>query len=229
MARSHHRLRWSSRHGAEFHWQQFDGEIPAELRNLSNLTELSLGGNGLSGEIPAELRNLSNLTELSLGGNGLSGEIPAELRNLSNLTELSLGGNGLSGEIPAELRNLSNLTRLVLSRNRLTGPLPAELGDLTSLQELYLWGNTDLTGPLPLGLTNLNDLTTVWIQDTGLCAPKEKEYLRWQVLRKTRKFRLTSHQFNLSNKHSEAERHAQDNWSDCCFAVDCIGQCGGPG
>ena len=117
----------------------------------------------------------------------------------------------------------------LIGNNKLTGSIPAELGDLTSLQELYLWGNTDLTGPLPLGIMNFNVLTTVWIQDTGLCAPKEKEYLRWQVLRETRKFRLTSHQFNLSNKHSEAERHAQDSWSGCCFAVDCIGQCGGPG
>ena len=91
------------------------------------------------------------VTELNLiGNNKLTGSIPAELGDLTNLTELSLGGNGLSGEIPPEL------------------------GDLTSLQELYLWGNTDLTGPLPLGIMNFNALTTVWIQDTGLCAPKEK-------------------------------------------------------
>ena len=36
-------------------------EIPAELGSLSNLTKLSLLGNGLSGEIPAELGSLSNL------------------------------------------------------------------------------------------------------------------------------------------------------------------------
>ena len=115
------------------------------------------------------------VTELNLiGNNKLTGSIPAELGDLTNLTELSLGGNGLSGEIPPELGDLTNLTLLYLYENNLTGPLPAELGDLTSLQEVYLLGNTDLTGPLPLGMMNFNALTTVWIQDTGLCAPKEK-------------------------------------------------------
>ena len=44
------------------------GEIPAELGDLSNLTELSLSGNQLTGEIPTELGDLSNLTTLSLNG-----------------------------------------------------------------------------------------------------------------------------------------------------------------
>ena len=55
----------------------------------------------------------------------------------------------------------------------------AELGGLTNLQELKLNGNTDLTGLLPLGLMNLDDLTTVWIQGTGLCAPEDAAFRAW--------------------------------------------------
>ena len=88
---------------------------------------LALTGNQLSGEIPPELGNLANLTELYLGGNQLSGEIPPELGNLANLTDLSLGSNQLSGEIPPELGNLANLTDLYLGENQLSGCVPSSL------------------------------------------------------------------------------------------------------
>ena len=53
------------------------------------------------------------------------------------------------------------------------------MGNLTNIQELKLNGNTDLTGPLPRGLMDLDDLTTVWIQDTGLCAPEDTAFQAW--------------------------------------------------
>ena len=158
---------------------KLDGEIPEELGDLTNLEILYLNDNELDGEIPEELGNLANLQRLSLSENGLSGSIPTEMGILSNLTQLYLRDNELSGPIPTEMGNLSNLTQLSLSRNKLTGPIPAELADLTNLQELYLNGNADLTGPLPLGLMNLNALTTVWIQDTGLCAPEDAAFRTW--------------------------------------------------
>ena len=41
------------------------------MGNLSNLTNLSIEGNGLTGGIPPELGNLASLSELSLRGEGL--------------------------------------------------------------------------------------------------------------------------------------------------------------
>ena len=73
------------------------------------VTGLRLGENQLSGELPPELGNLSDLTELTLEGNDLTGEIPPELGNLSNLTKLWIEHNQFSGSIPPELGNLSNL------------------------------------------------------------------------------------------------------------------------
>ena len=93
--------------------------------------------------------------------------------------ELRLSANGLTGTIGAELGVLIHLMALYLWDNELSGAIPAELGDLTNLQELKLNGNTDLTGPLPLGLMNLDDLTTVWIQGTGLCAPADTAFQAW--------------------------------------------------
>ena len=138
-------------------YNQLTGGIPAELGNLSNLTELFLNSNQLTGEIPAWLGSLTNLDGLSLNDNQLTGEIPAELGNLSNLTELFLNSNQLTGEIPAELGNLSNLTELFLNSNQLTGEIPAELGSLTNLERLLLTNN-QLTGEIPAELGSLNSL-----------------------------------------------------------------------
>ena len=86
--------------------QELNGEIPLELIDLGALEILGLSGGfhgvDLRGEIPPELGNLSNLTNLSIQGNGFTGEIPSELGNLSNLTDLSIDGDGLTGAIPPE-------------------------------------------------------------------------------------------------------------------------------
>ena len=161
------------------HDNELSGTIPAALRNLSNLRVLHLHQNHLTGSIPAELGLLTSLRALYLWGNELSGTIPAALGNPTTLRLLSLRDNELTGMIPAALGDLRNLTLLSLSSNKLTGMLPTDLADLTNLQWLYLNGNTDLTGPLPLGLMNLVDLTTVWIQDTGLCAPEDAAFRAW--------------------------------------------------
>ena len=116
------------------------GEIPAELGNLANLTQMALSGNELSGAIPSELSNLSNLEGLSLPDNRLSGEIPPELSSLSNLDQLRLNNNELSGEIPSELGQLSNLESLVLSDNELRGCVPS------SLQDRLIMAFSDLGG-----------------------------------------------------------------------------------
>ena len=61
---------------------------------------LDLGTNYLSGEIPAELSNLSNLSELQLLGNQLTGCVPVGLRDVAeenDLGELDLPDCGLEG------------------------------------------------------------------------------------------------------------------------------------
>ena len=88
--------------------------------------------------LPAEIGQLTNLTQLSLGGNQLS-VLPAEIGQLANLTQLSLSENRLS-VLPAEIGQLTNLTGLYLSENRLS-VLPAEIGQLTNLTQLTLNGN----------------------------------------------------------------------------------------
>ena len=158
---------------------ELTGTIPAALAGMTSLQHLYLNDNELTGTIPAALAGMTSLQHLYLNDNELTGSIPASLGDLSNLTRLYLYGNELTGTIPTDLGDLTNLQQLSLSSNKLTGTIPTEVADLTNLQELYLNGNADLTGPLPLGLMNLNDLTTVWIQGTGLCAPEDAAFRAW--------------------------------------------------
>jgi len=69
-------------------------ELPPEIGNLQNLTELSLGINKLS-TLPPEIGNRQNLIGLDLPSNQLS-SLPPEIGNRQNLTELNLHNNQLN-------------------------------------------------------------------------------------------------------------------------------------
>ena len=150
------------------------GELPAELANLTELTNLSLWRNDLTGPIPPELGNLTELSSLGLVFNGLTGPIPPELGNLTELSTLHLGFNGLTGAIPPELGNLVNLETLTLWANDLAGPIPPELGDLSSLVSLELKWN-QLTGEIPPELGNLTELSSLSLGFNGLTGPIPSE------------------------------------------------------
>ena len=101
--------------------------------SIEYTTILDLSNNQLTGEIPSEIGNLTNLTDLYLYSNQLSGSIPPEIGNLTNLTKLYLNGNQLTGSIPPEIGSLTNLTELWLYNNQLTGIIPETICELTNL------------------------------------------------------------------------------------------------
>ena len=150
-----------------------NGELPAELGNLTHLELLFASRNELRGEIPSQLGRLSMLRALSLYDNRLSGPVPSWLGNLSRLQWIRLSENLLTGKVPAELGDLINLERLALSDNQLTGEIPGELGRLSSLELLSISGN-QLTGGIPsrlAGLTNLKLLSLSGNRLTGTIPP----------------------------------------------------------
>ena len=145
--------------------KSLDGEIPAELGDLSMLAKLDLRSNQLSGSVPGSLVRLSKLTRLNLRSNQLSGSIPGSLGRLIRLTVLNLHSNDLSGDIPdlsttmlQELYLANNYDEMV-EGSGLTGPVPAWLNGMTNMRELWLWGNR-LSGTIPdlSGMTSLQKL-----------------------------------------------------------------------
>lgn len=115
---------------------QLGGEIPLELAQLEQLTELQLGSNRLSGGIPRELGQMEKLEDPSLWGNELSGPIPPELTGLKRLRNLDLSLNELTGAIPSAFGELTNLESLDLSFNRLREGLPVAIAAAPALAGL---------------------------------------------------------------------------------------------
>ncbi|MGM0439003.1 MAG: leucine-rich repeat domain-containing protein [Patescibacteria group bacterium] len=170
---------------------EYEEAIPPSIKNLSQFdneipfTLLSLYNNNLEGEIPAEIGELSNLKTLRLHNNNLEGEIPAEVFDLDKLTTLNIENNelelssGNEGEeeeddfsatadnlqwlfasrneiesIPEELK-LSRVRFAYFSENKIE-KLPEEFGDNfgNNLQELSL--NKNLLESLPESFRDLD-------------------------------------------------------------------------
>ena len=161
------------------HFNRLGGTIPPELGNLRSVENLDLRWNTLGGRIPRELGRLDNVEYLSLQENRLAGKIPPELGDLARVQTLDLRENDLTGAIPAEIGSLSRLSQLLLSQNKLTGSIPAELGGLAALRNLDLTHNRDMRGVLPDALTALEQLSSLLLAGTGLCAPRDPDFLSW--------------------------------------------------
>ena len=153
------------------------------LTNLSHLTVLGAGNNGLTGfdftgstslesinltnngdlqGDVAGLATLTNLIELSLVNNTqVSGDV-AGLAPLADLTTLDLDNTQVSGDVVG-LAPLANLTALNLDNTRVSGDV-AGLDPLTDLIWLDL-GNTQVSGDVA-GLAPLTDLTTLSLDNT---------------------------------------------------------------
>ncbi len=93
------------------------------------VTALRVLGKRLNGQVPAGLARLPELSQLDLRANELSGSIPAALGGLSRLQLLRLWRNKLSGSIPAALAQ-APLQSLYLGHNAFTGCVPAALLDV---------------------------------------------------------------------------------------------------
>ena len=176
---------------AELYSGKLQGTIPAELGDLSMLTELNLHSNQLTGTIPAELNGLSRLEKLLIHNNrlsgtipnlsgltnlkmlwlsgkemNLSGGIPAWLNGMSGLESLSLWGNKLSGRIPP-LTGMTSLSLLKIQSNNLTGGIPSWFGQMQSVRGLYIHLNP-LGGTIPPELGNLTRLRRMWLHSSNL-------------------------------------------------------------
>ncbi len=166
--------------GLDLHDNELRGQIPPELKGLSDLMRLHLSDNRLSGQIPPELGSLFHLRHLFLDGNELDGKIPPELSKLSNLVTLHLGANSLTGQIPPELGRLSRIRQLFLNDNDLSGQIPPELGGLFYLELLHLTNNA-LSGQIPPELAGLSDLTDLFLQGnrTFRCPLDDAAFREW--------------------------------------------------
>ncbi|XP_057797501.1 receptor-like protein 7 [Salvia miltiorrhiza] len=91
---------WSEFGIIDFSCNNFGGEIPNAIGDLTLLHQLNFSHNALNGSIPNSFGQLRNLESLDLSVNRLIGPIPVELAGLTFLSFLNLSYNKLVGEIP---------------------------------------------------------------------------------------------------------------------------------
>ncbi|KAG6740091.1 hypothetical protein POTOM_057728 [Populus tomentosa] len=89
--------------GIDFSCNNFIGEIPLEIGNLSMIKVLNLSHNNLTGPIPPTFSNLKEMESLDLSYNKLDGEIPPRLTELFSLEFFSVAHNNLSGKTPTRV------------------------------------------------------------------------------------------------------------------------------
>ncbi|XP_068646286.1 receptor-like protein EIX2 [Aristolochia californica] len=142
------------------------------------IKRIDLSGNNFKGEIPGSIGNMTSLIELDLMDNGITGSIPESISNLRNLEVLRLNGNGISGEmILDKICRLKKLKDLLLKGCMLSGPIPRCLGELSFLETLDL-GSNNLSGVLPETLGQLAHLETMFIGDNSLSGTVSRVHFR---------------------------------------------------
>ncbi|GJS42338.1 receptor-like protein kinase HSL1 [Tanacetum coccineum] len=143
---------------AEFGGNNFSGDIPPCIGNLSGLTSLHLYQNLFNASrLPPEIGNLTRLETLGLAYNDQLDfpEIPFEFGRLNSLKVIWMTASNLAGRIPVSFSNLVNLEKLDLSLNNLEGRIPGGLFSLPNLDNVFLYKN-NLSGSLPSVVMSLN-------------------------------------------------------------------------
>ncbi|XP_034711254.1 receptor-like protein EIX2 isoform X4 [Vitis riparia] len=167
-------------------WNDFEGILPTQLGNLSNLQSLDLGYNfgdmscenldwlshlpslthldlrvvnlGKAIHWPQAINKMPSLTELYLSHTQLPPIIPTISISSTSLAVLDLSTNGLTSSIYPWLFNFSSsLVHLDLSINDLNGSIPDAFGNMTTLAYLDLSSN-ELRGSIPDAFGNMTTL-----------------------------------------------------------------------
>lgn len=142
-----------------------NGIMPHEIGALKKLEGLSFSVNPLlKGNMPIEVFNLTNLTNLGYAETQITGTVPPEIGKLINLEELYLQG---TGTLPEEIGNLQNLQDLMLCGVINWGVINEEEGNL-SVEKLQALVNNSViesfTGKLPDAISRLKNLDAIFLE-----------------------------------------------------------------
>lgn len=131
----------------------FHGQIPEDLRKLTELQVLAIGGGSLTGSIPEWIGELENLVYLGIANNRVNGKIPESIGNLKKLQYLYIEDNYVEGPLPDCLGNLTEMIDMSISQTRVSGEIPKSLANMKNITRLLLYDN-NLSGSFPIEILN---------------------------------------------------------------------------
>jgi len=128
------------------YWEGVDCQGKAGHMRVSSITLVS---NGLMGQLPDEIKMVTQLKSLDVSGNELSGPLPIAMSNLTKLAAIKVRGNRLSGQIPPTVQRMQQLELLDLAFNFFSGSLENGLLDRANIT-VTCTGNCMCSMCLPL-------------------------------------------------------------------------------
>ncbi|KAF8019977.1 hypothetical protein BT93_G0614 [Corymbia citriodora subsp. variegata] len=114
-------LHWKRLFYIDLEKNSFQGQLPIPPPSTSSFYA---SDNDFTGEIPSSICQLSSLKVLDLSENNLSGCMPPCFGDITNLVELDLRSNKIQGPLPRSLVKCTNLLVLFLSHNKFSDIFP---------------------------------------------------------------------------------------------------------
>lgn len=143
----------------------FTGEFPFEIADLTGLATLLASGNSIGGTLPGAVgTQLINLIVVRLHDNELFGSLPYFAS--PKLEELHLDENAFDSEIVMPKSTL--LRELYLGKNLLRGNIPSNIATLAPRLEFLDLSFNDLSGDIPTAsLSQLMKAKDIRLNDNG--------------------------------------------------------------
>uniref|UniRef100_A0A7N0TAK3 non-specific serine/threonine protein kinase n=1 Tax=Kalanchoe fedtschenkoi TaxID=63787 RepID=A0A7N0TAK3_KALFE len=158
----------------KFSYNNFTGEIPSSLSNISGLTSFQIYANDLAGRVPDNLGKLEHLSFLQLGRNHLGSRESNDLSFLDSLTNctkleyMEISDNRFGGLLPESIANFTlHLRTLSMWSNYITGPIPEGIGELSGLSSISFSRNL-LTGAIPNSIGKLANVSALYLYGNNL-------------------------------------------------------------
>lgn len=141
------------------------GAIPEEIYNLTKLVSFYLTNNTPTWTLSSKISGMTNLKDLYIDQNpNLTGTLPKELGTLKKLVNINVSQTNIAGEIPAEMSGCASLNNLMVFKTQLSG-IPDNFDEWPALKLIQLYGNPNLTGTLPASVGRCTKLTSVWFYE----------------------------------------------------------------